>query len=668
MSGMDKLARMIGGTTAATSRMNTGPQQQASTVIDGSLDFVSLVDTGEVDEDGDPILEERVTASLGVQEDGAVTLVTLDGPEPPIPAGVTAVGGIASIAVTWDGTWVDDGAPNFDHDHVAIHVAEKALVDAGTAVMPSNSTVAATIRPVEGGTVVVPGVPHTDYYVCAVSVTTAAKWSDPSELVEATPTSVLDDTELAARLANRPRFYTADLPPADPITEASWWLKADSTVWKYISGAWVQQEFSVTQSVGAGTVIAGILAAATATVEDISADTATIQTLYTNAFTAATAVVGNLEADQVKAGAIDGMVITGPTIRTAASGQRVQLDTTGLHGFDSIGTEKTTIGTDGKLTAEDVSISGTFHQESADNSRSVIIDDEIRLYGRDSGTGATIRMGYSGVYTPESPPPVTDYELQINAGKSIKVTAGGPMEMSVYDYMKLIAPTFTAIASTAVDIGYDPLGIGLFVGRILANATNTFIEHDNLSDARALVVTNDTGADLRCVNSGGTTVSRVLADHNGNLYLLGTPRMQPVSTTSSANTYFGPSSGGYRALAVSSSLRKLKHRIRNATVTADQARALRPRQWFDKGEMKAAGLKSTATVDECLAAGLRWIPGFVAEEVEAVSPLLCTYNEEGALTGVAYDRLAVALCARAEEAEDRLSRIEARLDAIEKAH
>lgn len=48
---------------------------------------------------------------------------------------------------------------------------------------------------------------------------------------------------------------------------------------------------------------------------------------------------GVVTADAIAADAIDGMVITGAIIRTAASGQRLQLDVTGLRAFDSLNAE-----------------------------------------------------------------------------------------------------------------------------------------------------------------------------------------------------------------------------------------------------------------------------------------------------------------------------------------
>jgi hypothetical protein len=61
-------------------------------------------------------------------------------------------------------------------------------------------------------------------------------------------------------------------------------------------------------------------------------------------------IVGTVIADQVTAGAIDGMTITGATLRTAASGQRVEINSTdGLKGIAADSMIATQVDTDGML-------------------------------------------------------------------------------------------------------------------------------------------------------------------------------------------------------------------------------------------------------------------------------------------------------------------------------
>lgn len=77
-----------------------------------------------------------------------------------------------------------------------------------------------------------------------------------------------------------------------------------------------------------------------------------------------------------------------------------------------------------------------------------------------------------------------------------------------------------------------------------------------------------------------------------------------------------------------------------------------------KSQIEEAGLDSeTVTEKECIKAGLRRIAGFIAEEIEEVNPLYATYYESD-LTGVAYDRLTVAIHKTLTNMNNRLLALE----------
>ncbi|MCW5954437.1 MAG: carbohydrate binding domain-containing protein, partial [Propionibacteriaceae bacterium] len=156
----------------------------------------------------------------------------------------------------------------------------------------------------------------------------------------------------------------------------------------------------------------------------------------------------------------------------------------------------------------------------------------------------------------------------------------------------------------------------------------------------------------------------------------------PATTSSSANAFLQLGSGlldTYRRIIRSTSVRAAKRLIQDAVPTPMvQAKggklqdipalsgflALQPRTWYDRGEMVAAGLDpDTATETDCQAAGLRRIPGFIAEEVEAVDPLYVTYDPGKAgpvLSGVAYDRLAAAIHPVLADLAQRVEALESR--------
>lgn len=188
---MAKLARMIVALQSQAAKVGTAPQLPNSAIVDGTLDLVTLVDTGETDADGDPIFAEVVQAQLGTQEDGSQTLVVLDGPDPAAPDGMTALAGPGTITVAWDGSFVDDAPATLDHDHIAVHVAKVADVNAETVVMPSPETLAGTIRPLEGGWVTV-AAEYVPYYVTLVAVTQAGKWGPVGTVATVTPRRLVE--------------------------------------------------------------------------------------------------------------------------------------------------------------------------------------------------------------------------------------------------------------------------------------------------------------------------------------------------------------------------------------------------------------------------------------------------------------------------------------------
>jgi hypothetical protein len=129
------------------------------------------------------------------------------------------------------------------------------------------------------------------------------------------------------------------------------------------------------------------------------------------------------------------------------------------------------------------------------------------------------------------------------------------------------------------------------------------------------------------------------------------------------------------------SLRAAKVEIEDAPSDwTEKVMALRPRTWLDKGNldryadalaMQDAGEEvDWSEVD--VSAIHRRIPGFVAEEVlDAGLPEFGTYDNDGNLAGLAYDRITAALVATVQSErsqrlalEDRLAAVEARLDAL----
>lgn len=152
--------------------------------------------------------------------------------------------------------------------------------------------------------------------------------------------------------------------------------------------------------------------------------------------------------------------------------------------------------------------------------------------------------------------------------------------------------------------------------------------------------------------------------------------LEPSTSTSTANGYLWSDGAGNRKIVRSTSLAQYKILVTDLDKESTKFLKLNPRKWFDRGEVIRRGLNpDTVTAAECRGAGLKRIPGFVAEEVEAILPQFCTYDENGGnLTGVAYDRLTAGLLLIAQEQDvqiktqqAQITALEARLSALESA-
>lgn len=134
---------------------------------------------------------------------------------------------------------------------------------------------------------------------------------------------------------------------------------------KAVSFAGVESAFSATSSIVLGAVVSGDLANLSVTAGKIAANAVT--------------------AGKINAGAIDGMIITGAIMRTAPSGQRVHIDTSGLRAYNNLEQVVTEISAStGALTAVGGSFSGTI--TATNGSIAGNLDLSGTLYGNNYAT------------------------------------------------------------------------------------------------------------------------------------------------------------------------------------------------------------------------------------------------------------------------------------------
>lgn len=525
--------------------------------------------------------------------------VTKDTTAPGQPSAPTLSSAAAFVSVTYDGLLNGGGAQPSDYLYTEIM--------AGTANPPTTKVGEANGRGIydfaatAGDTV----------YVQLFSYDTSMNRSVGSPVVSIIVKSVLDDTGLAAALASLNIYRTATDPVlAGAVADGAWWFKPAGGISQRVAGAWVAYTIDAALVIVAGTIVAAQIAAGAVTTAKLAASAVTANEIAADAVTTNKILAGNVTADriatgaitaneiaantitgaklvagtitgtQISATAIDGKTITGATVRTAASGARAMMDTTGFKTFNAAGTNIIKIGT---------------------------------------GTGG----------------------------------AGG----AGFEYIG-IGTTTAAMYSEHQASGSHNYNAGVRTS-IYSSSTSGYIDcSSNLIIYFPTTGTIDIGNSLLPT---GTCLIHALTYINNNIWI------KPSSSGSAANAVYSTAdANGYRRLNFNSSIRAIKRNIEDPVISVEDVLKLRPRRWFDKGEMEDVGLDpDTATPDECLAAGLDWIPGFVAEEVEEIGlSLFCRY-EKGELQGINYDRMSAALLTVIQKQAEQLASIEERLLALE---
>lgn len=177
--------------------------------------------------------------------------------------------------------------------------------------------------------------------------------------------------------------------------------------------------------------------------------------------------------------------------------------------------------------------------------------------------------------------------------------------------------------------------------------------------------------------SANLAMSRDSSTSPQNANLLRSVTIYNRTYTGAANMYIT----GEGTLGRTTSRRDSKDAIEDAPSTwADKLLNLRPRTWFDRGagatlanllEREAAGEEIDWSSEDIPT--LVRIPGFVAEEVEEVGlKEFVTYDKDGDVSGVAYDRIPAALVMLAQRQQTQINELQqendvlkSRLDALE---
>ena len=275
--------------------------------------------------------EGELRLVIGQQDDGTQTIQNLNGPTPPTPSTPTATVDGPVITVTWDGALADTTAA-IPADYRRVHVY---LSDA-LGIFPTAP--AGTIEPTAGATALLT-VNKTGTYKIALAIESESgklsAWSATVEVVVnlVDLSGAIDAVQASANGKNKITFSTEDPPIAYVGAVGDTWFKNVALVgpnagmsivgqWRWDGAAWVPQVMaeSVLAKVDIGTGTYGELDGLR-----LKAKSVTTDVLAAGAVTASV-----LDGD-----AVNGKTITGATVRTSATGARVQLDSSGLRQWDA---------------------------------------------------------------------------------------------------------------------------------------------------------------------------------------------------------------------------------------------------------------------------------------------------------------------------------------------
>jgi hypothetical protein len=152
------------------------------------LSHAALDDTSLVVTDG----TGTVRARIGMQADGTVGLIAVDGPAPGAPSPPIVTPTIGGLRVTWDGLLADGSPLPADFDHIAVHASTSS------GFTPSAATYAGTITKAgNGGMLPLIPLPYQPHYIQLTAVNTSGNASAPSAETAATPIKV-DGPDLEA--------------------------------------------------------------------------------------------------------------------------------------------------------------------------------------------------------------------------------------------------------------------------------------------------------------------------------------------------------------------------------------------------------------------------------------------------------------------------------------
>lgn len=301
----------------------------------------------------------RTTAVVGMGVGGDATALVTDSPTPGTDGGVepapvtppvddfvapstpTLSGTVQGIRVSWNGLNVN-GVAYPAGTYVEIHISTS-----GATFTPSTSTLAGRLLGAAGFFTIGALTAGTTYYVRLVGVDEAGNRTSPSTAASSqtglttssdygTATITSGAVSFNARQIGGITTTVGTTAPTSPVTGDIWLDSSSGAIihkrWNgssWVTQAWGSDSISAgavtATQIAAGAVTAGAIAAGSITTAKLDASAVTADKIAASAITADKIAANAITATKLSADAIDGKTITGASLRTAASGARVEL-------------------------------------------------------------------------------------------------------------------------------------------------------------------------------------------------------------------------------------------------------------------------------------------------------------------------------------------------------
>lgn len=373
-----------------------------------------------------------------------------------------------------------------------------------------------------------------------------------------------------------------------------------------------------------------------------STNSATIERVEFVAMVGSTLIEpGAITTEHLKATAIDGMVITGATIRTAATGARVQIDSAGIKTWDASGNNTAHIsGTVGSLIG--FTLTGGLIRTADGPTRVVLtgdgwqkgltyyIDNKTAFHLCDYNGNYELRFNHPGTTTPSARLDASGFRLFNTAGAVRGVLTVGTNGMAIQ--------SAEGTGQAAVNVFND--------GDVAVNAKPNATSNVTIEGAKSVninTLNTSTGFGTWRFQTG--TISGVTRTE----FRYVQARSGMPQTTLAANLHMD--ANGLFYATTSRGVYKVDQRPADY---GDLALRLTPKTWIDASALDQDPDYRGRTV------------GLVLEDVLAVGGAhFASYNADGEPDGVMYDRIHLAYIPILQRHNEELATLRARVDRLE---